>query len=89
MHWFNTGTFGWQHCSSETYIEAISHPFKKEWATNGVIQPAWSLHRLMCMFMAKRKCLLIRSGADLYDILIDKIEHKIKEGYFNKEYLEE
>lgn len=49
MHWFNTVTFGWQHCSSETYIEAISHPFKKEWATNGVIQPAWSLHRLIEM----------------------------------------
>ena len=49
MHWFNTETFGWQHCSSETYIEAISHPFKKEWATNGVILPAWSLHRLIEM----------------------------------------
>ena len=47
MHWFYTGKIhGWQHCSSETYIEAISHPFKKEWATNGVILPAWSLHRL-------------------------------------------
>ena len=49
--------------------------------------PAWSLHRLLCMFTAKRKCLLIRSGADLYDVLIDKIEHKIKEGDFPKEYL--
>ena len=50
MHWFYTGKIhGWQHCSSETYIEAISHPFKKEWATNGVIQPAWSLHRLLSL----------------------------------------
>jgi hypothetical protein len=50
--------------------------------------PAWSLHRLMSMLTAKRKCLLIRVEADLYDVLIDRIEHAIKEGYFNKEYLE-
>ena len=49
--------------------------------------PAWSLHRLMSMLTAKRKCLLVRVEADLYDVLIDRIEHEIKEGYFNEEYL--
>ena len=49
--------------------------------------PAWSLHRLLAMLTAKRKVMLIRFEADLYDVLIDKIEHEIKEGYFNKEYL--
>ena len=49
--------------------------------------PAWSLHRMMSMLTAKRKVMLIRFEADLYDVLIDKIEHEIKEGYFNKEYL--
>ena len=49
--------------------------------------PAWGLHRLMSMLTAKRKCLLIRVEADLYDVLINRIEHEIKEGYFNKEYL--
>ena len=51
--------------------------------------PAWSLHRLMSMLTTKRKCLLIRVEADLYDVLINRIEHEIKEGYFPKEYLEE
>jgi hypothetical protein len=54
---------------------------------NFVSLPAWSLHRLMSMITAKRKCLLVRVEADLYDVLIDRIEHGIKEGYFNKEYL--
>lgn len=49
--------------------------------------PAWSLHRLMSMLTAKRKCLLIRVEADLYDVLIDRIEHEIKGDYFPKEYL--
>ena len=49
--------------------------------------PAWSLHRLLSMLTAKRKVLLIRFEADLYDVLIDRIENEIKEGYFNKEYL--
>ena len=49
--------------------------------------PAWTLHRLMCMLTAKRKCLLVRIEADLCDVLIDRIEHEIKEGHFNKEYL--
>lgn len=51
--------------------------------------PAWSLHRLLSMLTAKRKVLLIRFEADLYDVLIDRIENEIKEGNFNKEYLEE
>jgi hypothetical protein len=41
------------------------------------------------MLTAKRKCLLIRVEADLYYVLIDRIEHEIKEGYFPKEYLQE
>ena len=49
--------------------------------------PAWSLYRLLAMLTTKRKVMLIRFEADLYDVLIDKIEHEIKEGYFNKEYL--
>ena len=52
-----------------------------------ICTPAWSLNRMLCMLTAKRKCLLIRVKADLYDVLIDRIEHEIKEGYFNKEYL--
>ena len=49
--------------------------------------PAWSLHRMMSMLTAKRKCMLIRFEADLYDVLINRIEQSIKGGSFNKEYL--
>lgn len=75
------------------------------------VEPAWSLHRLMCL------CPTEINGYDFYvshdyvhyhdmltgyddelvgffkdnpfDSLIDSIEWLIKEGYFNKEYLEE
>lgn len=51
--------------------------------------PAWSLHRLLMMTTNKRKVMLIRCESDLYDVVIKKIECEIKEGIFNKEYLEE
>ena len=50
--------------------------------------PAWSLHRLLMMTTNKRKVMLIRCESDLYDVVIKKIECEIKEGIFNKEYLE-
>lgn len=49
--------------------------------------PAWSLHRLLMMTTSKRKVMLIRCESDLYDVVIKRIEHEIKEEYFNKEYL--
>lgn len=77
MHWFNTETFGWQHCSSETYIEAISHPFKKEWATNGVIQPAWSLHRLIEMMpeeMYGGLLCIFKDSIRYEEVIMDRLE---------------
>jgi len=62
---------------------------EEDYQDTGITIPAWSLHRLMSMLTAKRKCLLVRVEADLYDVLIDRIEHEIKEGYFPKEYLQE
>ena len=96
MHWFYTGKIhGWQHCSSETYIEAISHPFKKEWATNGVILPAWSLGRLIEMIKKSdylhyddMGCIKLYLEQDDFDRVIAIISIMVKEGYFNKEYLE-
>ena len=52
--------------------------------------PAWSLHRLW--ELANIKHIILDSEdeiAVLYDKVIMNIEHLIKEGYFNKEYLEE
>ena len=49
MHRFYTGKIhGWQ-CSVQCYQDAIAEPFRKEDATNGNIQPAWSLGRLVEM----------------------------------------
>ena len=78
MHWFYTGKIhGWQHCSSETYIEAISHPFKKEWATNGVIQPAWSLHRLIEMMpeeMYGGLLCIFKDSIRYEEVIMDRLE---------------
>lgn len=60
--------------------------------------PAWSLHRLIEMI--DDECVIQLSNFsisgkvftkhnNLYDNIIDCIEWLIKEGYFNKEYLEE
>ena len=51
--------------------------------------PAWSLHRLIEMAL---RCILICGisftfNEDAYEKVIGIIEHQIKEGYFNKEYL--
>lgn len=60
--------------------------------------PAWSLHRLLCLlpteyiadidFQQVMQDFVFRSH-DMYDEVISCIETLIKEGYFNKEYLEE
>ena len=53
--------------------------------------PAWSLHRLI--EMALRHVLICGISftfiEDAYEKVIGIIEHQIKEGYFNKEYLQE
>lgn len=77
----------WTHAYYSTWAATAKENPLYSHETDEDTIPAWSLHRLLCMFTTKRKCLLIRSGADLYDVLIDKIEHKIKEGDFPKEYL--
>lgn len=45
--------------------------------------PAWSFHRLLEL------CNVFYLGHRDYDSLINYLENLIKEGYFNKEYLEE
>lgn len=77
-----TADMRWERISEKyAYYPSTKTPY----ASSDI--PAWSLHRLMSMLTAKRKCLLVRVEADLYDVLIDRIEHEIKEGHFNKEYL--
>ena len=57
------------------------------------IVPAWSLHRLMQLDLSSCKrgaavAFHTESVNNAYECLINHIEWLIKEGYFNKEYLE-
>ena len=71
----------------ESYYYSCCPPSKR-----GI--PAWSLHRLLEMnlnstdtrFEVRFNQLDVK---DAYEILLAHIEWLIKEGYFNKEYLEE
>jgi hypothetical protein len=75
----------------------IGLPMGYDEIPNEYLLPAWSLHRLIEMIKdgAIRKdgtdedLSLDISGGGLYDGTIDAIDWLIKEGYFNKEYLEE
>ena len=63
--------------------------------------PAWSLHRLLCLipkevnidgfkFPLRSDVIMRLEDVDfMYERLIGIIERVIKEGYFNKEYLDE
>jgi hypothetical protein len=75
----------------------ISRPAEKEDGEYGKVIPAWSLHRLIEMISEEIQtdwqsmCLQDKGFTkrdDLYDNIVDCIEWLIKEGYFNKEYLE-
>ena len=50
--------------------------------------PAWSLGRLLEIMRMKASSQVVPLD-NTFDRLIDGIEKRIKEGYFNKEYLEE
>ena len=60
-----------------------------DWNFRESVTPRWSLHRLMCLvFNSGGTRVELFEDDDAYEILIYKIEMRIKEGYFNKEYLE-
>ena len=50
-------------------------------------QPAWSLHRLIEMYVERYISCNINLTELTFDWLINAIEIHIKGGYFNKEYL--
>ena len=54
-----------------------------------VIFPAWSLHRLLCLYGADYTIKEVYNNAEeCYGMLICAIEIAIEEGDFNQEYLE-
>lgn len=50
--------------------------------------PAWSLHRLIEIFKKGINISEYLVCSNAYNEIIDNIEYEIKEGHFNKEYLE-
>lgn len=58
------------------------------WEKYADMLPAWSLHRLICLiFNSGSAHVDLFEDDDAYEILIYNIEWRIKEGYFNEEYL--
>lgn len=86
----------WAYHSVTATRYVVAHP------CDGVGEciPAWSLHRLMLLIPKEVNIdgyrFSLRSDAvmrmdeadDMYEYLIGVLERTIKEGYFNKEYLE-
>ena len=63
------------------YLEGESH--------RGHI-PAWSLHRLLCLYGLDYTIKEVYNNAEeCYGMLVCAIEIAIEDGYFNKDYLEE
>ena len=76
-HWF-------YHLPTETWrIEA------QPYFGLGTYRPAWSLHRLIEMYTERYLACSVNLKIFTYEWLINEIEIHIKEGDFNKDYLEE
>jgi hypothetical protein len=81
----------WTHAYYGTWVATASdNPLYEE----GESIPAWSLHRLLelnllCCEQHFAFQFHITNIDDAYEYLINHTEWLIKEGYFNKEYLEE
>ncbi len=83
----------------ETII--LDSNWQSYWDVTGKEIPAWSLHRLLCLipkevnidgfkFPLRSDVIMRLEDVDfMYERLIGIIERLIKEGYFNKDYLEE
>ena len=75
--------------STENDIIALSWSESGGWTRDNSI-PAWSLHRLIKLAYGNwdEDIVPIYLG-NSYDMLIGRIEFQVKQGKFNKEYLEE
>ncbi|MBO7211850.1 MAG: hypothetical protein J6V44_12705 [Methanobrevibacter sp.] len=59
------------------------------WERYANMLPAWSLHRLIEMYTERYLACSVNLKIFTYEWLINEIEIHIKEGDFNKDYLEE
>ena len=86
-----------QHCGLMNLTEHWKHSDGTQMSSEDVYAeitkkdiPAWSLHRLLCLYGLDYTIMeIFNKDGETYDDLISMIENAIKEGYFNKEYLEE
>ena len=68
----------------------IGKPLGYEDIPTEYLLPAWGLHRLILLSRNEHDCLtMLITCEKAFDYIIEIIELRIKEGYFNKEYLEE
>ena len=86
-----TADMGYLLCGNEYAEYPLHEIYKPSWDRD---IPAWSLHRLIEMvYSSKAKKnglgLAIIEYENPFEDMIRQIEWLIKEGYFNKEYLEE
>jgi hypothetical protein len=86
----------WDDCTSQEYFTGIYTARAKEDAERYGLDyiPAWSLHRLLelnllCCEQHFAFQFHITNIDNAYEYLVNHTEWLIKEGYFNKEYLEE
>ena len=94
-HWQETDRYGdgngiW-HCEilseyNKDYNEYLYNVYGIDGSDEGFFIPAWSLGRLLEVMRMKASSQIVPLD-DTFDRLIEGIETRIKEGYFNKEYL--
>ena len=102
MSWFRRSTNANFECCTSSYTEWVEEilPIVDDYTLKDII-PAWSLHRLLFLIPKEvnidgfkfplRSDVIMRleDAGFMYERLIGIIERVIKEGYFNKDYLEE
>lgn len=74
------------YCNAMSFFDSRGLQLGK---TAWSIIPAWSLDCLIHMAKGKRGVVIIRVGESNYAALIKRIEYLIKQGIFNKDYLED
>ena len=72
----------------QTFDFMSPHNWTKEQSVSDTWYPAWSLHRLIEMYVERYISCSMNLKDLTYEWIINEIEIHIKEGDFNKEYLE-
>ena len=74
---------------NDKWTPLIGQPLSYDGLRGTYLNPAWSLHRLMEMYVERYLSCSVNLKDFTYEWLINEIEIHIKDGDFNKDYLEE